>query len=62
MITASTSMAHGDTFLDERMERRRVIDRYHQRRMEAVNRSCMPRTSRVGKNMAPSGERIGHRV
>ena len=62
MITASTSMAHGDPFLDGNMERRRVIDQYHQQRMEAVNRSCMTRTSRVGKNNALFGERIGYRV
>jgi hypothetical protein len=27
-------MANGDSFLDGRMKRRRVIDQYHQRRME----------------------------
>jgi hypothetical protein len=34
MIRKSTSMANGDSFLDGRMKRRRVIDQYHQRRME----------------------------
>jgi hypothetical protein len=34
MITASTSIPHTDTFLDERMKRRHVIDQYHQLRME----------------------------